>query len=279
MIQQTGTYTYPGASSPTTCPCISRTAFPGNVIPADRFDAVSKATQAYFPAPNTAGTISNGQAINNYTYTAPNINPFTKFFGRLDYNVTPTNKLNGSVTEGNNPGKNFGWGDCPIGCQSGDVSRINSQVTDVWSISPHVTNEVRLGYTNQLNFFVPYTLGQGYPAKLGWQFAKGDNFPNINITNFNSFNGNTVLSSQTNAVYKEHAFDPSDVVTMIVGKHVLHFGGEFLIYPEQLHGLGQPECRAVELHRSIHIAVRRQHDKWYALRGLPTWAGAGLECK
>ena len=32
-----------------------------------------------------------------------------------------------------------------------------------------------------------------------------------------------------NAVYKEHAFAPSDVVTMIVGKHVLHFGGEFLI--------------------------------------------------
>ena len=59
---------------------------------------------------------------------------------------------------------------------------------------------------------------------------KADNFPNINITNFNNFNGNTVLSSQTNAVYKEHAFDPSDVVTMIVGKHVLHFGGEFLIY-------------------------------------------------
>ena len=186
VIQQTGTYTYPGASSPTTCPCISRTAFPGNVIPADRFDPVSKATQAYFPAPNTAGTVSNGQAHNNYTYTSPNTNPFTKFFGRLDYNVTPTNKINGSVTEGNNPGKNFGWGDCPIGCQSGDVSRINSQVTDVWSISSHVTNEARLGYTNQLNFFVPYTLDKGYPAKLGWQFAKADNFPNINITNFNN---------------------------------------------------------------------------------------------
>ena len=99
----------------------------------------------YFPAPNTAGTVSNGQAINNYTYTAPNINPFTKFFGRLDYNVTPTNRLTGSVTEGNNPGKNFRLGICPIGCQSGDVSRINSQLTDVWSISPHLTNEARIG--------------------------------------------------------------------------------------------------------------------------------------
>jgi hypothetical protein len=231
VIQQTGTYTYPGATSPTTCPCISRTAFPGNVVPADRFDAVSKATQAYFPAPNTAGTVSNGQAQNNYTYTSPDINPFTKFFGRLDYNVTPTNKINGTVTEGDNPGKTFGPGLCPINCQSGDVSRINSQVTDVWSISPRITNEARLGYTNQLNFFVPYTLDKGYPAKLGWQFAKADNFPSINITNFNNGpNGNTVVGSQINAVYKEHAFAPSDVVTMIVGKHVLHFGGEFLIY-------------------------------------------------
>jgi hypothetical protein len=87
-----------------------------------------------------------------------------------------------------------------------------------------------MGYTNQLNFFVPYTLNGNYPAKLGWQYAKADNFPTINITNFNNFNGNTVLSTQINAVYKEHAFAPSDVVTMIVGKHVLHFGGEFLIY-------------------------------------------------
>ena len=150
----------------------------------------------------------------------------------MDYDVTANNRLTGSVTEGNNPGKNFGAGICPIACQSGDVSRVNSQLTDVWTISSHLTNEARIGYTNQLNFFVPYTLDKGYPAKLGWQFAKYDNFPSINITNFteNGPNGNTILSSQTNAVYKEHAFDPSDVVTLIKGKHILHFGGEFLIY-------------------------------------------------
>jgi Carboxypeptidase regulatory-like domain len=211
---------------------ITRTAFPNNVIPASRFDPVAKAIQAYFPAPNTAGTVSNGQVQNNYTYTAPNINPFTKFFGRIDYDVTQSNRITGSVTEGNNPGQTFGPGLCPIGCQSGDVSRYNAQITDVWTISPRMTNEARLGYTNQLNFFVPYTLDKGYPAKLGWQFAKSDNFPNIQITNFNapSDNNNTVLSSQINAVYKEHAYDPSDVVTLVVGKHILHFGGEFLIY-------------------------------------------------
>jgi hypothetical protein len=233
VFQQAGSFTYPGASTPTACPCITRTPFPNNVIPADRFDPVAKNLQTYWPAPNTAGTVSNGQAINNYTYTNPNINPFTKFFGRIDYNLTPTNKLNGTVTEGNNPGQNFGWGECPINCQSGDVSRVNSQLTDVWSVSARVINEARIGYTNQLNFFVPATLNKGYPAKLGWQFAKADNFPIIGITNFNStlFNPvSTLLNPNINAVYKEHAYAPSDVVTMIVGKHVLHFGGEFLIY-------------------------------------------------
>ena len=61
------------------------------------------------------------------------------------------------------------------------------------------------GYTNQLNFFVPYTLDKGYPAKLGWQFAKSDNFPTIQITNFNNSslpNDSTVLTTQINAVYK-----------------------------------------------------------------------------
>ncbi len=32
------------------------------------------------------------------------------------------------------------------------------------------------------------------------------------------------------SIYKEHVFDLSDVVTMIRGKHILHFGGELLMY-------------------------------------------------
>lgn len=79
---------------------------------------------------------------------------------------------------------------------------------------------------------MPATLDKGYPSTLGWQFAKADNFPSINITNYNAgnLNNNAIISSDINAVYKEHSFDPSDVVTLIRGKHVLHFGGEFLIY-------------------------------------------------
>ena len=38
VFQQAGSFTYPGASTPTACPCITRKPFPNNVIPADRFE-------------------------------------------------------------------------------------------------------------------------------------------------------------------------------------------------------------------------------------------------
>ena len=237
VVQQTGTVTNPDGSV-STCPCVSRTSFAdeyhnGNRIPAGRIDPVAANLQKFFPASNAAGVLqSNGLLANNYTYTSGAGNPFTRYFGRMDYDFRSNNRLTLSVTDGDNPGESFGAGICPINCRTGDVSRVNAQATDVWTISPSTTNELRMGYTNQLNFFVPATLDKGYPAQLGWQFAKADNFPSINITNYNAgnLNNNAIISSDINAVYKEHSFDPSDVVTLVRGKHVLHFGGEFLIY-------------------------------------------------
>ncbi|WP_188760714.1 TonB-dependent receptor [Edaphobacter acidisoli] len=238
LTQATGTRPFPPDTSKTqTCPCYDRVSFAteygnGNKIPANRIDPVAKTIQANFPKANApGGTAANGVIPGNYTYTSPSTTRFIKYFGRLDYQITPNNRLTVTESEGDNPGVNLGAGICPIGCQTNDVSKNNAQISDVWSIGARLTNELRLGYTNQLNFFEPYTLGQGWPAKLGWQFAKSDNFPDIQINGFNQgCNGSTVLCSQSNSVYKEHAFDPSDVVTLVTGKHILHFGGEFLIY-------------------------------------------------
>ncbi|HEY4356869.1 MAG TPA: carboxypeptidase regulatory-like domain-containing protein [Acidobacteriaceae bacterium] len=229
-IQATGThvYTLPGGTFTQKCPCVIRQTFlseyGSNAIPAALQDKVSLATQKYFPTPNVNGaTISGGIAQNNYFYNVPSQNPFTKFFGRLDYDVTSRNRLTATETESDNPATFLNQGLCPINCQTGDVSRDNAQISDVWTITQHLINEARIGFTDQLNFFSPYTLNQGFPGKLGWQYAKADNFPNVAI---NGFYG---LGSPSNAVYKEMVFDPSDVVTLVKGKHILHFGGEFLI--------------------------------------------------
>lgn len=231
LTQATGTRPLPSDPSKTqTCPCYDRTSFAaeygnGNRIPASRIDPVAKAIEAYYPKANQSpNSVVGGVSKNNYFYNVPNAAPFTKYFGRLDYDITGNNRLTTSVTESDNPAYSNGQGICPINCQYQDVSRINSQISDVWTISANTINELRLGYTNQLNFFVPASLGKGFPAKLGWQFAKADVFPNVNVGGYYG------LASSTNAVYKEHAYDPSDVVTLVRGKHILHFGGEFLFF-------------------------------------------------
>jgi hypothetical protein len=101
----------------------------------------------------------------------------------------------------------------------------------VWNISPTTVNEARVGFTDQLNYYVDSTLNQGFPAKLGWQFAKADQFPSTTIAGNCCFGSTSSgFSPNVNAVQKEMVFDLSDVVTLVRGKHILHFGGEVLIY-------------------------------------------------
>ena len=232
VIKPNGGCTYsdgaPAAAAGT--PCVQRTSFAseygnGNKIPANMISSVAQAIQKFYPKSNVTGELTGqGYYQNNFAYAVPSSNPYIKWFGRLDYDVTPNNRLTFAETESNNPGVTLGEGICPINCFSNDVSRDNASISDVWTLGSRFVNEARMGFTDQFNFFVPETLGKGYPALLGWQFAEANAFPGVSV---NHFDGN--LGSGTNSVYKEMVFDPSDVATMIRGRHVIHFGGEFLI--------------------------------------------------
>jgi hypothetical protein len=218
-------------------PVVTRQSFAdeygnGNKIPANLIDPVARAIQGYYPQPNVPGDVAQGAAINNYFYNAKNSTPFTKYFGRLDWDITPTNRLTISDTQRDSPAVQNAQDTCPIGCVNVDTDSNNSQITDVWNISPKTVNEARVGFTDQLNYYVDQTLNQGFPEKLGWQFAKADQFPSTAISGNCCFGGsaNGGLSPGVNAVQKEMNFDISDVVTMIRGRHILHFGGEILVY-------------------------------------------------
>jgi carboxypeptidase family protein len=209
-----------------------------NAIPSALFDQVASKMQGFFPTPTNhiggatflPGDIgSEGQPENNYFASIVQSTPYRKYFGRLDYDITPTNRLTMSDTQSDTPvvypSTVFA---CPITCQSGDVDNNNAQITDVWNISPRTVNEARIGFTSQLNFFADLALNKGYASKLGWQFAKADDFPGIITPSWQyPF---AWITPGSNSVYKEFTWDPSDVVTMIRGKHILHFGGELLVY-------------------------------------------------
>ena len=95
----------------------------------------------------------------------------------MDYGINSKNRLTISQTESDNPSFSFGQNVCPINCETEDVSRENAQISDVYTFSSSFQNEARMGFTDQLNFFGPETLGKGYPAKLGYSLAKADLIP------------------------------------------------------------------------------------------------------
>lgn len=212
----------------------------GNKIPTNLFDPVAaKFQQMFFPTtanhPSFLTPIPGGQSIggegqpnNNWHYNQLVGYPAKRYFGRLDWDVRPNNRITMSDTQADftYPGLSS-IANCPVGCQNGYVDNNNAQITDVWNISSTMVNEFRIGYTNQMNYFTDSSLSKGYAAQLGWQFAKVDDFPGFETTGTFPYSW---LTPGTNSIYKEHVFDYSDVVTMIRGKHILHFGGELLAY-------------------------------------------------
>jgi hypothetical protein len=197
-----------------------------NAIPADRVDPVALKLLGIYPLPNSG---TPGQLAGNYSTILPTPNPNLRYFGRLDYDFSQKNRLSFSISQKDNPGVNkYGPFACPINCFSGDIDGYNAQATITSEISPTLVNELRMAYTKQGNWFVPDTIGFNPATTLGLQYAKANLLPTINISN----GGGTCcngLAPGTNAIYIEHLYDPSDVLTLIHGKHILHFGAEVLM--------------------------------------------------
>ncbi len=249
-----------------------------NTIPSGLIDSVASAAQAFYPTPSTHpsfGTFEPGTPNeigvlqNNWYSSFPNSNPWRKYTGRLDYDITPHNRFTASVSDLDNPALSpSNITACPLGCQSGDQEAENSQVSDVWNISPSVINEARMGYTWGISAYPDNALGKGYAAKVGWQFAKADQFPSLGFPG-GSYEG---ISPASNSVYKQHVFDPSDVATMIRGKHILHFGGELLFYRNDNTNWGNINAG------SMNFDGRYTEDWTLSSANCPATAPAGSTC-
>jgi hypothetical protein len=205
---------------PTSCATANclRTAFPGNIIPT--IDPVAAKILSFYPLPNST-------AAKNFNFISAAPNPNLRYFGRIDYNISQKHRLSFSISQKDNPGQNINDTPCPLNCFSGDIDGYNAQITLTSELSPTMVNEVRMAYTKQGNWFVPQTLGFDPTSSLGLQYSKASVFPNINISGGGSCC--VELQAGTNAVYIEGLYDPSDVLTLVHGKHILHFGVEVLM--------------------------------------------------
>ena len=207
-----------------------------NVIPASRVDPVAKNILQYFQQPNQP--TSNG-VNGDYYYVVPTPYPSTRIYGRIDYDFNSSNRLTSSIAVRDANSPVYSEWKCPVACYSDDTSDYSSQTSDVWTFSSTFVNEFRFSFNRQGSFLTPYSLNQNFPGTLGMQYAKANVFPNISIT------GNICCDSPyagTNTIYAQNVYQPSDVVTLIRGKHVLHFGGELIMLEDNSTSWGNVDA-------------------------------------
>jgi outer membrane receptor protein involved in Fe transport len=168
-----------------------RTAFPGNVIPANRINPVAAAILKYFPAPNAAGNPITG--VNNFSRNDGNkvtkntvsirgdhyLSEKNRLFARFSYDDTPF--VRAAPYGMSNPGS--------PGTGAQVFSRRNAVVEDDHTFSPTLLGTFRYTITRLSNFRNAFSQGfdittLGFPASLKQQVFPPA-FPYIGITGFN----------------------------------------------------------------------------------------------
>ncbi len=146
---------------------ISRTAFPGNKIPASRFDPDTLALMNDFWAPNNAGTNLTGE--NNYTASQPNLFSYYNFMDRVDYNINDKLRLSGHYARyntnntGGNPTPNKSFLIQPTGSVRGG----NQAAADfVWTVNPTTVLDFNGDWHNFSDSYTAPNLGANGYSKI-----------------------------------------------------------------------------------------------------------------
>ena len=209
---------------PTKCTVVgtSRTcaAFPGNVIPSSRFNAISQKLLEFYPEPNTgaAGLTNNylslqDRVIDKYQYTQRvDLVQSSKssWMGRYSYGkegqVQPALKLNGTKLD----------------------TRVHQiALGNTMTLTSTLVNEFRFGYNYFFNTFGRELAFERDVIKelnipgISLNPPEAWGIPNVGITGFSGF-GDDTEGPYTN---RNHAFEFSDNVSWIRGRHAMKIGG------------------------------------------------------
>jgi hypothetical protein len=212
-------------------PAAGNTQFPGNVIPASRFDALAKKVIDLYPDANQPGIFQNGRPTQNYSLQRDGKEDTHKFDTRGDYNLNDKNQLMARFSylrqkfnrDAIFPGLADG-----VGNQGAQFNE-NRSLAVAWTstLSPRVVNTLRYGNNYTFAEFAHASVGEtkadafgfrGFPAEM----LQVGGLPLINPTNYNQL-GTRNFRPQFQSP-KLHQI--VDTMSMTAGRHFLRAGFE-----------------------------------------------------
>jgi hypothetical protein len=212
---------------------VVRTAFPGNVIPANRINPIAANILKYYPLPNQAG---DAQGRNNYFSINPRTDDFYSISSRVDHRFTGKHQAFARYTRNHRrESRNAFFGEVNGVMPTGNfLFRINDGITydHVYTISPGSLLDVRGGWQrfNEPNVrqhegkFDPATFG--FPPSVTALFGGARYFPHIDFDQF------TDLGDQLGATTIHSIYSLQPTYTRIAGRHSVRAGYDLRLYRE-----------------------------------------------
>src|SRR5665213_156751 len=212
---------------PTSTTC-TRTAIAGNILPPSEISPISKYLQKFLPP------LTNGNLTSNYLGGIPGGYDNYLWAGKVDYDISPRQRLSFAATDGRRHAVPFtsGTANLPQPYLAATLSTVVGsfiEVAHTFTISPHIVNQFKAGYEY---FGGPPVQNNTEGNPLYEATAAGitglppgqasDEFPGVI---FNGTDGGTEWS-QPDVTNKtaSHTFDIVDNVNWVRGKHSLNLG-------------------------------------------------------
>jgi len=237
------------ANNSNPCNTYTRSKFANNTIPASRISPIGVAVLKLYPAPNLAGY------QNNYLFDGKGSYKYTMPITRLDYNLTDRTRIYGIFTQWS--GYEYRNTSGLSGAAStGNINNHREDWTGVLDVTHTISNsmvaDVRASYNRYWNpspsgavaagtaTLAPNDLGLTMPSipttsrNLAPTFSFGSDVKGPNNSTSPIIVGNVVAQT----IFETYDIGPS--ITHTIGRHSLHYGGEFSWYHDVASGIGQP---------------------------------------
>jgi hypothetical protein len=259
----------------------NRTAFEGNIIPADRLNPIALKLLSYYPLPNQTGKADQS---NNYFSGQPRSYDYEAALMRLDHNFTPDQKVALTGYWNTRTEDRYNWAGTQNGFDvtSGKDNRDNRGITATYTniITPSLIGDLRASWSrfgewrNPAQKFDPATLG--FSDSTLALFRGYDYLPRFDITGF------VTLGSQRSdySLGRDNPFfnfSAAPTVTWAFGDHTVRGGYDLRIQKWNLKNNGYVAGRynftGAYTRASNSAAIQVGQSLAQFLLGIPTSGG------
>ena len=198
---------------------VSRTPFPGNIVPPARQDPIGMKLAALYTAPNLSGR------SNNYIANTSDHISQEGFLGKVDHTLSSSDRISVRLVE--HPATQATGSAIPNrsvdpGVLTQSFNLINVSPSWFHTFNPHLFNEARYTYSHRNGEF-PQFEANGVAGQVGLTGVPADGVPEVNLTGLTSLGRN----NQWRFLKPQITQTTTEAMTWFHGTHSVKLGGEW----------------------------------------------------